>query len=503
MRLFIVIINSIQYLLKGMHVMDQSIAPLFTKLEEHYLKKTISFHVPGHKNGTIFPPIGRSWFSSILNIDVTELSGLDDLHDPSGVIAQSEELAAALYGVDKTYFLVNGSTVGNLTSILSVASSGDTVIVQRDCHKSVLNALKMANVHPIFIAPDYDDKAHICTGVDEESVIQVIKEYPFAKAVILTNPNYYGITRDLSSIVECAHHHELAVIVDEAHGAHFILGEPFPQSAIRAGADLVIQSAHKTLPAMTMGSYLHVQGTRINLERLEFYLHALQSSSPSYPIMASLDLARFYLAGLKSEKNEIRSLVECLDQFKKQLDDIERIRIVSPLSSSIKQDPLKVIIEPVHTSIKSGYSLQSLLESNQVYSEMADPFHVLLILPLGRHFPFEKALQNIKKATETQDEERKTFAVKKMKPFHFEHTSLAVSYEQMHSLQKVSLPFKEAVGKIAASSVIPYPPGIPVLVEGELITERHILYISDLQRFNAKIQGARTLSDQYLEVFLI
>ncbi|MDQ0247621.1 arginine/lysine/ornithine decarboxylase [Bacillus fengqiuensis] len=483
--------------------MDQSQTPLFTKLKEHHLRQTISFHVPGHKNGRVFPEKFSSPFADILNIDVTELTGLDDLHDPEGVIAESQHLAANLYGVDKTYFLVNGSTVGNLASILSVISPNDTVIVQRDCHKSVLNALKMANARPIFIAPEYDGNANVCIGVDQEDVIKAIKQYPSAKAVILTNPNYYGITRNLKGIIEFAHYHQIPVIVDEAHGAHFILEDPFPASAVQAGADLVIQSAHKTLPAMTMGSYLHVQGTFINMERLEFYLRALQSSSPSYPLMASLDLARFYLAQLKSEKTQIRSLVQSLTQFKKQLNELEGMRVVSPLVSHIKEDPLKVMIEPVHPFIKTGYSLQRQLESQQIYSELADLFHVLLVLPLSGQFPFEQSLQKMKKALEKAINNETVLNINQIRPFHFQNIALAISYEEMQLLKKRTVPFEKAIGKIAASSVIPYPPGIPILMEGELITNRHLAYISHLQELGAKIQGGQALSNQQLEVFSI
>ncbi|HWO94925.1 MAG TPA: aminotransferase class I/II-fold pyridoxal phosphate-dependent enzyme [Bacillus sp. (in: firmicutes)] len=483
--------------------MNQSKTPLFTKLQEHHLRQTISFHVPGHKNGKVFPEMSNTLFSSILNIDVTELRGLDDLHDPEDIIAESQYLAANLYGVDKTYFLVNGSTVGNLASILSTVSSNDIVIVQRDCHKSVLNALKMANARPIFIAPDYDEKSNVCTGANQEDVIKAIEQYPSAKAVILTNPNYYGIARDLKGVIECAHRHQIIVIVDEAHGAHFILGDPFPPSAVQAGADLVIQSAHKTLPAMTMGSYLHVQGTLINMERLEFYLRALQSSSPSYPLMASLDLARFYLAQLKSEKKQIRSLVRSLTQFEERLNEMEGIKVVFPLDPYIKKDPLKVMIQPVHPFVKTGYGLQRQLESQQIYSELADLFHVLLVLPLSEQFPFEQSLQKMKTALEKATNNETSPDMNQIRPFHFQNTVLAISYEEMDLLKRRTLPFKEAIGRVAALPIIPYPPGIPILLEGELIESRHISYISRLQELGAKIQGGQGLRNQQLEVFLI
>jgi arginine decarboxylase len=483
--------------------MNQSHTPLFTQLQEHYLKKNLSFHVPGHKNGKVFPETAYSLFSSILNIDVTELSGLDDLHDPEGVIAEAQSLASNLYGVENTYFLVNGSTVGNLASILSIAEADDVMIVQRDCHKSVLNALKLANIRPVFIAPDYDAAAHISTGVREETVIEAINQYPWAKGIVLTNPNYYGLTRNLKGIVEYAHHYKIPVIVDEAHGAHFILGNPFPQSAVKAGADLVVQSAHKTLPAMTMGSYLHVQGSLVNMEKLEFYLRALQSSSPSYPIMASLDLARYYLAQLKSNKQEMVSLCTRLEQFKQELNQIEGVKVISSSSPYIKEDLLKVMIQPDHPFIKTGYRLQKQLESYQIYSELADMFRVLFVLPLGKQFPFEESIYKIKEALNNVHNPEPHFSLDKIQPFYFQHTSLTVSYQQMQTLRRELVSFEEAIGRVAAEPIIPYPPGIPILVEGEFITKDHIAYISYLRELNAKIQGGHAISNRQLKVFLM
>ncbi|MFC3882044.1 aminotransferase class I/II-fold pyridoxal phosphate-dependent enzyme [Bacillus songklensis] len=483
--------------------MDQSYTPLFTQLQEHYLKRTLSFHVPGHKNGKIFPDLPYSLFSSILNIDATELSGLDDLHNPEGVIAQAQSLAADLYGVDTTYFLINGSTVGNLASILSVAEANDVMIVQRDCHKSVLNALKLANILPVFIAPEYDISAHICTGVKEETVIKAINQYPWAKGIVLTNPNYYGLTRNLKGIVEHAHNYNIPVIVDEAHGAHFILGDPFPQSAAEAGADLIVQSAHKTLPAMTMGSYLHVQGSLVNMEKLEFYLRALQSSSPSYPIMASLDLARYYLAQLKSDKSEIISLRAELEQFKQRLNEIEGLKVMPFSSPDIKEDLLKVMIQPDHRFIKTGYRLQKQLESYGIYSELADMFRVLFILPLGKNFPFEESIHKIREALRNIRDGEPHVSLDKIQSFSFQHTSLTISYQQMQTLKKEFVSFEEAIGRVAAEPVIPYPPGIPILVEGELITKDHISYIVHLKKLNANIQGGHAISNRQLKVFLI
>ena len=220
--------------------------------------------------------------------------------------------------------------------------------------------------------------------------------YPEAKAIILTYPNYYGFAEDLSTIIELAHIKRIPVLVDEAHGAHLSVGAPFPKSAIRLGADVVVHSAHKTLPAMTMGSYLHVNSSLLGTERIQFYLQMLQSSSPSYPIMGSLDLARAYLATFTDEDRN--GLVKAITEFKFQLSRISEIAVLEP--------PVGVFVDPLKVSIKSkcglsGYELQVLLEEVGIYTELADPQNVLFVLPLLKKehaYPFLKTVDKIEVA---------------------------------------------------------------------------------------------------------
>jgi arginine/lysine/ornithine decarboxylase len=232
----------------------QTRIPLYEALIHYKNTNEISFHVPGHKSGVVLNQQSQNIFKELLKIDATEISGLDDLHSPEGVIKEAEELLAALYQVKKSFFLVNGSTVGNLAMILSVCEKDDVILVQRNCHKSVLNAIKLAKARPVFLEPEYNSEWKTSTGVAEKIVEKAISLYPNAKAVVLTYPNYYGMVYDLKSIIDLAHLKNIPVLVDEAHGPHFIIGEPFPASAIQLGADMVVHSAHKTLPAMTMGS---------------------------------------------------------------------------------------------------------------------------------------------------------------------------------------------------------------------------------------------------------
>lgn len=471
--------------------------PLYNALLKHSNIKPISFHVPGHKYGEILPLEAKDIFRQLLKLDATELSGLDDLHSPEGVIREAEELLADLYQVKKSFFLINGSTVGNLAMVMSAATADDVVLVQRNCHKSVLHALKIAKVHPVFLEPEYDPIWKTATGVSLKTVEQAIFRYPRAKAIILTYPNYYGLVYDLKSVIDLAHLHNVPVLVDEAHGAHFIIGNPFPASAIKLGADIVVQSAHKTLPAMTMGSFLHVNSNRINMDNLQDYLQMLQSSSPSYVIMASLDLARYYLAAY--EQKDVQYLLKEKEQFQAELAKIPSIKVLDYPNSD--GDPLKVTIQ---TRCKwSGFELQKRFETAGIYTELADPENVLFILPLLKEkqpYPWAVALEKIKDVLAW---EQGILSVKEeIQMSGSKITELAIPYHQMSTFEKMNVPIAKAAGKVCAEAVIPYPPGIPLMLAGELISEVKLEQLNLLLKSGARFQGGSLLDKGLLTIFL-
>lgn len=475
----------------------QNQTPLFEALHKHTNRNPVSFHVPGHKSGAIFHQQAKEIYQVILRIDATELTGLDDLHSPEGVIKEAEDLLAALYQVKKSFFLVNGSTVGNLTMILSVCEKDDVILVQRNCHKSVLNALKLAKARPIFIEPEYNQDWKTATGVSTETVERALSLYPEAKAVVLTYPNYYGMVYDLKSIINLAHSFNIPVLVDEAHGPHFILGEPFPVSAVQLGADIVVQSAHKTLPAMTMGSYLHINSNRLNIEKVRDYLQTLQSSSPSYVIMASLDLARGYLAGY--EQNDLTYLKEEITQFRAELDLIDGISLLE--YPDLQGDTLKVTIQS--RCGLSGFALQKLLEEADIYTELADPYNVVLVLPLlkkDQDYPLMTAAQRISKllADTPHHTLKDTVSISSNKI-----SELAIPYNKMENFKKREISIFEAAGNVSAETIIPYPPGIPLLLMGEMITDEKISCLSELLNKGARFQGGTVLKQNQIKVFLI
>lgn len=472
--------------------------PLYTALVHHAEGNYHSFHVPGHHNGDVFFDEAKTLFESILKIDVTELTGLDDLHEPSGIIKEAQDLTSKLYGSKESFFLVNGSTVGNLAMILSVCQPGDHLLVQRNCHKSVFHAIELSGAHPVFLTPEVDETLAVPTHILQETVKEAISKYPSAKALMLTYPNYYGHAVNLTPIIAEAHKHNIPVLVDEAHGAHFVLNGPFPPQALQAGADVVVQSAHKTLPAMTMGSYLHLNSGRINRDRLSHYLTMLQSSSPSYPIMASLDLARAYAEEI-IKTNHITNIEKELIEMKKLFLKIKGVEIIEPADPGIRQDPLKLCLRSKRGH--SGYQLKNIFEANGVHPELADEKQVLFILPLGGKSRFSSELiKRIDKEINDRPAENGSQSRIEL-PFE-KITTLPYEKNIMSSFKKECVPFSRAAGRISAEQVIPYPPGIPLIMAGERITKESISQLSRLVELKAHIQGGIQLKHKQLSVYM-
>lgn len=480
--------------------MMQTNMPLMEALIQHKKQQPISFHVPGHKYGTVFPLYMQTYFRDVLQIDVTELNHLDDLHAPTGVIDEAQTLLAKAYQADKSYFLVNGTTGGNLAMILSVCNEGDLVLVQRNCHKSILNGLKLAKVKPIFLQPVFNEEWKVAGGVAVETVQRAIETYPQAKALILTYPNYYGMTFDLQTMIIEAHKRQIPVLVDEAHGAHFTIGSPFPPSAVQLGADIVVQSAHKTLPAMTMGSFLHVNEGLICVNQLEEALQMVQSSSPSYPIMGSLDIARSYVATFDGQ--DVQLLMNKINHLKAQLKELANIHVLEfPLNEG---DPLKITIQS--SKNMSGFALQQQLDHEGVFTELADPFNVLFIFPLLKKsidYSFEDVYKKVTNVVKKLPSKEQQIELQVTVPSFHELSSLTIDYWQMKHMTKQIVSIEQSVGKIAAEMIIPYPPGIPLLLEGERITDTHIQQLRLLLQTGARFQGGIHLNDRKIIVFAL
>lgn len=477
--------------------MNHQHTPLFDALYKHAKQQPLSFHVPGHKNGQVFLQKGKPYYQDILSIDVTELTGLDDLHSPEGSILEAENLLADAYNTRHSFFLVNGSTVGNLTMILSSFQEGDVVFVQRNCHKSILNGLKLAKLQPVFIEPEFNEEWRVAVGISMNSLAIAYQAYPESKGLILTYPNYYGFAFDIKESIDFCHQNNLLILVDEAHGAHFRAGNPFPLSAIDLGADMVVQSAHKTLPAMTMASFLHVNSDKVSIGLVKSYLQTLQSSSPSYPLMASLDLARSYIATYSYEDKLF--LMERLRSFINELKKIPQLKI---LHHTAEGDPLKIVIQS--TEGLSGYDLQGKLESAGIFTELADPFNVLIVFPLLKkddHFSIIDITKRFEMAFYQEEKDSTLMKFTFFKKRKSDYSKLTIDYKEQQRLSQAIIPISEAIGKCSAEMVIPYPPGIPLLMEGEIITADILEELQQLIDHGSRFHGGEFLTDLKIKVF--
>ncbi|MGM8215734.1 aminotransferase class I/II-fold pyridoxal phosphate-dependent enzyme [Bacillaceae bacterium W0354] len=476
--------------------MDQSRAPLFEAIIKHSLKNPVSFHVPGHKNGRILTREGAEVFSNILKYDLTELDGLDDLHQPEAAIQDAEQLAAELYGVERTFFLVNGSTAGNLAMILSVCQVNDQILVQRNSHKSLMHGLELAGARPIFFSPEFDEETSRYSNINVNTIKRLIEKHQHIKAIVLTYPDYFGSTYDLKSIVQYAHEKNIPVLVDEAHGAHFVLGDPFPKSAIDCGADLVVHSAHKTLPAMTMGSYLHFQSKLIHEKTVRTYLQMIQSSSPSYPIMASLDLARKYIASFNQDDKE--RLLNQINRLRFRLEEypiweLQRIRYKI-------DDPLKMTLTSKDFDMRN---VETWLNEERIYPEMVQNNQLLLIAGLQLEDDVIDLFKQLKNNVQASSFKRIHGTMAQKQEFYKDVYELPFDYHSLQSFQVEWMRWDEAIGEISAATVIPYPPGIPVLLKGEKIEKSHVEYITNAINEDKYIQYHGQQLASGIEVFRI
>lgn len=466
---------------------NQLNAPLYEALERHRRSGPASYHVPGHKSGKAMEDL-PDVYRSILNIDLTELAGLDDLHHPEGAIRDAQQLAAEAWGSQQTFFLVGGSTAGNLASIMAVCDRGDVILVQRDAHKSVLHAIMLAGAKAVFIQPELDAQHGLSYGLLLEDIERAIRVHPRARALVITRPSYYGACADITELVTIVHRAGMPLIVDEAHGAHLRFHDQLPTDAIAAGADAVVQSTHKMLSAMTMGAMLHLQGERIDEQRVATLLTMLQSSSPSYPILASLDLARrdAVLHGrqrIDQALSGLAQLRECLPHY----------GLAEPKLASVQRDPFKLVLYDPWERI-SGHELMHQLASHGCWAELADPTHVLLSFSpytsqedmLRLASTFEQFRPNTGFPTKKEELCKKRANIYTSDALDRLSDPVALQPGLSPTAELRQLSWRESIGHRSASMITPYPPGIPILYPGECIT---LSVIAELERWAA--QGAR------------
>lgn len=457
--------------------------PIIEALQLHIEKNPSSFHVPGHKNGKVWPGSLKA-FEKILLFDQTELEGLDDLHDAESIIAESQALCASYYGAKETSYLIGGSTSGNLAMVYGICTKDDIVLVQRNSHKSIMNGLELAQTKAVFLDSKYDSSTNHPVGITVDILEEALLQYPNAKALILTYPNYWGVTLDQTGVIARAKALGLYVLVDEAHGAHFRLGESdcsTPPSALALGADVVVQSAHKMLPTLTMGAWMHFSKNmkEDGIAQIKRALAIVQSSSPSYLLLASLDATQDFLRvdGERAYKEALRSR----QQFLEFLNNHQLIEVVENEDERYQKDPLKVTIRTKDD--RTGGWLLSRLREAGIWAEMADEQCVLLVLGLGD--TVKVLYERFEKLHWQRYKKDRFFSTKE---------GVAQPVSEIIDMKRINcetecVPLAEALGRKAASAVVPYPPGVPLLIEGERVSSEHIEQIKCLLKSNSKFQG--------------
>lgn len=473
---------------------DQTKTPLINALKNFDKISPAYFCIPSHHRGKGASSSFTEVFGkTVLKYDLTETPLTDDLHEADGAIKEAEILASELFGSDRTFFLVNGTTCANEAMIISSVCEGEKILVARNCHKSVLMGLIISGASPVYIEPEISGVFSTFGSISPEKVELAFKNHPDIKAFILTSPTYYGIGSDLQKIADICHSHGVLLLVDEAHGSHFAFSDKLPKTALSCGADMVSQSTHKTLNSMTQSSMLHVKGSLVDISKVDAALKIVQSTSPSYILMASLDAARQNAA--LNGRTAVCRMLDITSYIRSALSSIDGVSCPENVDGNevFSFDKTRIVF-----SVKgiSGFYLSEILfEKYNICCEMADNYNVVSII--GSSDSYEDADRLINAVKETaatvNTGKIKEFSLPPMPP-------MAMTPRKAFFAKSTRTNFKDSVGKVSAEMIAPYPPGIPVIYPGEFITEEIYEFISEAIKDGRHIHG---FSDKSMETIKI
>lgn len=465
--------------------------PLMNGIINYARQNNILFCMPGHKGGRGFSQIseGKEYFKNLFKCDITEVDGMDNLHDAEGIIKESGILLSRYYESAKSYFLVNGSTSGNFIMIFSSFSEGDKIIVERNCHRSVMNAIIMRKLRPVYIKDIISKKYNAPLSLDEEHFYKVIEENKDAKGIVITYPNYYGVCCNLEKITAFAKKFKMKVLVDSAHGAHFGANANLPQNAVKLGADMVVMSAHKTLPSLTQTAYLHVgKNCSIDMDKINFYFSAFSSTSPSYIFLASMDYARYYLEEYGNKHYSI--LIDMIEEYKEKINAIDKMHIIEKKDFDADCYVYDIDKTRLVINLDKGYSgnkLSKYLKKCGIQVEMSDISNILLIItPFNKRSDMEALYKALKNCNFDDIKNDYDFEIQEC------DIPLSVLYPwEAQEKEKIRVGIREAQGRVCAENIVPYPPGVPVAVMGEVINNEIISLIEYSMNNNAEILGVK------------
>lgn len=436
-------------------------SPLYERLLSYARKNRISFAMPGHKNG-------RGLKKDLVSLDVTELDETENLHHGGEYVKKAQKLLSSLYGSDKSYILTGGSTAAIQSMICGALNPGDTLLAAADCHMSVINTCALLGIKIRLIPKQFDKDFSVptITALSEDLVS------PDVSAVLITSPNYYGVCSDIKVAADICHKKNIPLLVDEAHGAHFITGSPFPETAVKY-ADAVCHSAHKTLNALNGAAYLHANENLIDMSRTKQALSMFQSSSPSYVIAASADTARDELENV----GKWRDICNQCALLRSQIAQTG-IRVFE------NDDITRLVLNFSEFDI-TGFEISRRLSAKGIDIEMADLFNIVLIItPSNTEADLSALFDALSDIAKTA---KKASGKVSVNPPSL--CAYILNPQEAFFAKKFAMPLKDAAGRISASTVTAYPPGVPVIYMGEKITEQHIEYIQTLSDAGAEITG--------------
>lgn len=442
---------------------------LYEKLRAYCKDDYIPMHMPGAKRNTQLLQMEDPY-----SIDITEIDGFDNMHHPEDIIKNGFHRCAKLFGAEESLYLVNGSSAGIMAAICGATQKKDKVIVARNSHKSVYHALYLNELNPVYIYPELVNNAGIYGAVSADDVENLIKANEDATAVIITSPTYEGIVSDIKRIAEVAHQHNMVLIVDEAHGAHFNFSSYFPESAVKCGADAVIQSIHKTLPSFTQTALLHLNGNMIDRNRVKMYWDMYQTTSPSYILMSGIDQCMTLLENQGPQlfkEYELR-----LNKLRNQLTSLKHFHLMDV------DDPSKIVL--LVSNAKRLYDI--LIEKYKIQLEMTSVSYVIAMTSIADtdHYyeRFLSALQELDEIWEDESQEYFSCSIGNAQV-------VCNSFDAINADAKGFYGLDQCLGKVSAGSICFYPPGIPLLHPGERITQQVIDIIRQGVESNLEILG--------------
>ncbi|CAM2778310.1 aminotransferase class I/II-fold pyridoxal phosphate-dependent enzyme [Hathewaya histolytica] len=486
-----------------MYKLNQMETPLFDALMEYVNRETLPFHVPGHKKGIGIDEEFKNFIGpNPFKIDVTVFKLVDSLHHPTGPIKKAQELAADAYGSDACFFSIHGTSGAIQAMIMSVVGDGDKIIIPRNVHKSVTAGIILSGAIPVYMQPELDKRLGIAHGVTPETVKVALDANPDAKAVLIINPTYYGVATDIKEIAEIVHNYDIPLIVDEAHGPHLKFNDKLPVSAIEAGADICAQSTHKIIGAMTQGSLLQVRSERVSVARVKQMLSLLQTTSPSYILMASLDCARRQI--VVNGKELLDKTIELASYVRSEINKIPGFYCfgeeVLGKPGAYAFDPTKITITCRDLGI-TGYELDMILsEKYHIQMELSDFYSVLAVGSFGdTKEGMDKLLTSLKEISNEYYGKGKAIA---------DFLDIPAIPEQIKKPREAfnstteSISIMESIGRISAEFLMAYPPGIPVLCPGEIITKDVVEYVLELKKVGLYVQGTEDPTVENIKVVI-